>query len=57
MLFWQVASLAGCVRSFILVHLILRFLATSAQTTDGTRLNFQVHLILTSVDHTDTGHN
>ena len=39
MLVWQVAGIAGCVRSFILVHWILVFLATPARTTNKTRLN------------------
>ena len=42
MLFWQVASIAGCVRSFILVHWTLAFLATPARTINKTRLNLPI---------------
>ena len=38
MLFWQVARIAGCMRSFILVHWILVFLAMPARTINKTRL-------------------
>ena len=49
MLFWQVASIAGCMRSFILVHWILVFLATPARTINKTRLNFST--LYTSIPH------
>ena len=39
MLFRRIVSIAGCVRSFILVHWTLVFLATPARTTNKTRLN------------------
>ena len=39
MLFWQVTSIAGCKRRFIMVHWILGCSATPTRTTDKTRLN------------------
>ena len=44
MLFRQIVSIAGCVRSFILVHWTLVFLATPARTTNKTRLNVQLSM-------------
>ena len=49
MLLWQVASIVGCVRSFVLVHWILVFLATPARTINKTRLNLD-KLIFDSPD-------
>ena len=40
MLFWQVASLAGCVRSLILLHWILGLLDTSTSGMNKSRLYF-----------------
>ena len=45
MLFWQLTSLAGCVKSFMLVHRIFRFLATATRTTDKTRLNLHITIL------------
>ena len=42
MIFWQVTSIAVGARSFILVHWISGFLATSAPTTDKNRLNSEL---------------